>query len=153
MVGLHYLKRTFDLSDEAVVARWVENPYWQYFCGMLNFTHELPIDPSLMTRWRRRLKSEGMEKLLEETIRLRLVTGVISGASFSKVNVDTTVQEKAITYPTDAKLYHRLREKLVSAAESLGATFGRATGSYRQTRCSCRGVTPRRVSRGGRGVR
>ncbi len=120
MVGLHYLKHTFDLSDEAVVARWVENPYWQCFCGMLNFTHELPIDPSLMTRWRNRIKSEGMEKLLQETIRLGLVTGVISGSSFSKVNVDTTVQEKAITYPTDAKLYHRLREKLVEAVEGVG---------------------------------
>jgi len=120
MVGLHYLKHTFDLSDEAVVTRWVENPYWQYFCGMLNFTHELPIDPSLMTRWRNRIKNEGMEKLLEETIRLGLVTGVINSSSFAKVNVDTTVQEKAITYPTDAKLYHRLREKLVGAVDGLG---------------------------------
>ena len=53
MVGLHYLKHTFDLSDEAVVERWVENPYWQYFCGEEYFSHELPIDPSSMTRdWR-----------------------------------------------------------------------------------------------------
>jgi hypothetical protein len=85
---------------------------------MLNFTHELPIGPSLMTRRRDRIKSEGMEKLLEETIRLGLVAGVISSASFSKVNVDTAVQEKAITYPTDAKPYHRLREKLVGAVLS-----------------------------------
>jgi IS5 family transposase len=153
MVGLHYLKHAFNQSDEAVVTRWVENPYWQYFCGMTDFTHEFPIDPSMMTKWRRRLKSDGMEKLLEGTIRAGLATGVIDAKSFMKVNVDTTVQEKAITYPTDAKLYHRRREKLVDAAESLGATFGRATGSYRQTRCSCKGVTPRRVSRDGRGVR
>lgn len=120
MVGLHYLKHAFNQSDEAVVARWVENPYWQYFCGMTDFTHELPIDPSMMTRWRNRLKSDGMEKLLEGTIRAGLKTGVIDERSFEKVNVDTTVQEKAITYPTDAKLYHRMREKLVSAAENLG---------------------------------
>lgn len=31
MVGLHYLKHAFDESDETVVARWVENPYWQCF--------------------------------------------------------------------------------------------------------------------------
>jgi IS5 family transposase len=120
MVGLHYLKHTFNQSDEAVVARWVENPYWQYFCGMTDFTHEFPIDPSMMTKWRNRLKSDGMEKLLEGTIRAGLATGVIDGRSFAKVNVDTTVQEKAITYPTDAKLYHKMREKLVAAAEILG---------------------------------
>ena len=33
MVGLHYLKWAYDLSDDEVIARWVENPYWQYFCG------------------------------------------------------------------------------------------------------------------------
>lgn len=120
MVGLHYLKHAFNLSDEAVVARWVENPYWQYFCGMTDFTHELPIDPSMMTKWRNRLKGDGMEKLLEGTIRAGLKTGVIDERSFAKVNVDTTVQEKAITYPTDAKLYHRMRDKLVAAAESVG---------------------------------
>ena len=55
MVGLHYLKHTYDLSDEQTVARWVENPYWQYFCGFEFFQHALPIDPSLMTRWRKRI--------------------------------------------------------------------------------------------------
>ncbi len=68
MVGLHYLKFTFNMSDEEVVARWVENPYWQYFCGGEYFEHELPIDPSLMTKWRNRIKSEGMEKRDVETI-------------------------------------------------------------------------------------
>ncbi len=57
MVGLHYLKHAHGLSDEEVVSQWVENPYWQYFCGELTFQHELPIDPSSMTRWRKRLKS------------------------------------------------------------------------------------------------
>ena len=51
MVGLHYLKHVHDLSDEEVVARWVENPYWQFFCGFEFFQHSLPIDPSTMTRW------------------------------------------------------------------------------------------------------
>ena len=52
MVGLHYLKHAQDLSDEEVVHQWVQNPYWQYFCGEETFQHELPIDPSSMTRWR-----------------------------------------------------------------------------------------------------
>lgn len=120
MVGLHYLKHTYDLSDEVVVAQWVENPYWQYFCGGEHFEHELPIDPSLMTRWRRRVGEAGMEKLLEETIRAGLDSGALRRQSLGKLNVDTTVQEKAISYPTDAKLYHRLREKLVSRAQELG---------------------------------
>jgi len=116
MVGLHYLKHTFNLSDEEVVAQWVQNPYWQYFCGNEHFEHELPIDPSLMTKWRHRVESKGMEKLLEETIKTGLKTKVLKRKSLRKINVDTTVQEKAITFPTDAKLCHRMREKLVDVA-------------------------------------
>ena len=72
VVGLFYLKATFNLSDEMLVARWVENPYWQYFCGEQYLQHELPIDPSSMSRWRKRLNDLGAEKLLEETISLGL---------------------------------------------------------------------------------
>ena len=56
MVGLQYLKHIHGLSDEAVVQRWAENPYWQYFCGEVYFQHEMPIDPSSMTRLRQRQK-------------------------------------------------------------------------------------------------
>jgi transposase, IS5 family len=55
MVGLSYLQHTFGLSDEEVVARWVENPYWQYFCGFDYLQLEVPIDPSSLVRWRRRI--------------------------------------------------------------------------------------------------
>jgi IS5 family transposase len=55
MVGLHYLKHTFNESDESVVARWVENPYWQYFCGYTHMQHECPIHPTSMTKWRQRI--------------------------------------------------------------------------------------------------
>jgi len=120
MVGLHYLKHAYDLSDEDVVARWVENPYWQHFCGNSYFEHELPIDPSLMTKWRQKVKAEGMEKLLEVTIKTGLKTGTLKKAELKKLSVDTTVQEKAITFPTDAKLYQRMREKLVSKANEYG---------------------------------
>ena len=116
MVGLHYLKHAFDLSDEDVVARWIENPYWQYFCGSTHFEHELPIDPSLMTKWRKKVKAEGMEKLLEVTIKTGLKTGTLKRTHLKKLSVDTTVQEKAVTFPTDAKLYHRMRQRLVKKA-------------------------------------
>jgi len=120
MVGLHYLKHAYDLSDEDVVARWVENPYWQYFCGSTHFEHEFPIDASLMTKWRKKVKTEGMEKLLEVTIKTGLKTGTLKRTELKKLSVDTTVQEKAITFPTDAKLYQRMREKLVSKAKDCG---------------------------------
>ena len=55
MVALHYLKYQHDLSDEAVAAGWVENPHWQHFSGRQFLEHEFPIDPSSMTRWRKRL--------------------------------------------------------------------------------------------------
>ena len=61
MVGLQFLKYTFNESDESLVARWVENPYWQYFCGFEFFQHAPPIDPSLMTRWRKRIGAEEMD--------------------------------------------------------------------------------------------
>ena len=93
--------------------QWIENAYWQLFCGEEYFQHEPPIDPSSMTRWRNRLKSEGLETLLAETIQTGLKTKVLRGTSLNRLNVDTTVQEKAITFPTDSKLYHNLRIKLV----------------------------------------
>jgi len=68
MVGLHYLKHTYNLSDEEVVSQWLENPYWQYLCGNEYFEHGFSIDASSMTRWRKRVSEAGMEKLLEETI-------------------------------------------------------------------------------------
>ena len=120
MVGLHYLKHAEGLSDEEVVIRWVQNPYWQYFCGEETFRHELPVDPGSMTRWRKRVESAGLEKLLEQTISAGLKTKVLKHTSLARVNVDTTVQEKAIVHPTDAKLYHRMRETLVKEDQASG---------------------------------
>ena len=54
VVGLHYLKYLYNVSDEVVVASWVENPYWQYFCGAEYFTHEFPCDPTSLVKWRQR---------------------------------------------------------------------------------------------------
>jgi IS5 family transposase len=120
MVGLLYLKHAFDESDESVVARWVENPYWQFFCGLCYMQHELPIDPSSLSRWRKRVGAERLEKLLEATIHTALAMKAVRSQELQKVNVDTTVQEKAIAFPTDARLYQKMRVALVGRARSLG---------------------------------
>ena len=112
MVGLSYLQHTFNLSDEAVVQRWIESPYFQWFCGCEYFQHELPCDPSSLTRWRKRLGPDGLETLLSATMgRAEIGT---RPSSLERISVDTTVQPKAITHPTDAKLYLKGIVKLTS---------------------------------------
>lgn len=120
MVALHYLKYQHNLSDEAVVLRWTENPYWQHFSGRQFFEHELPIDPSSMTRWRQRLGEAGAETMLKATIDAGVAMKAITSAQVRHLNVDTTVQTKAIRHPTDARLYDRARERLVKAARQAG---------------------------------
>jgi len=120
MVGLHYLKYLFDESDESVVEKWVENPYWQFFCGGTYFEHELPCHPTSLVRWRRRIGSDGMEKLLTETLSTAKRQQALRDAEIKRVNVDTTVQEKAVAFPTDARLYHKARRALVRAAKAAG---------------------------------
>ena len=117
MVALTYLKYTYDLSDEALVEQFLENAYWQYFCGFEYFQHEFPCDSSSQTRWRKRLGEKGCEKLLSETLRLAHSEKILKTSHLAEVIVDTTVQEKNITHPTDAKLLHRARIKLVKAAK------------------------------------
>lgn len=119
LVGLHYLKYTFNESDESVVERWIENPYWQYFCGYEYLQHELPLHPTSLTRWRHRV-GDKLDVLLTQTIELALESKAMSVRELDHVNVDTTVQEKVIAFPTDARLYNRMRERLVVAAEERG---------------------------------
>ncbi len=120
MVGLHYLKQAFDESDESVLYGFLENPYWQYFCGYEHFQKDLPIDPSSLTRFRKRLGAEGIEHLLKELLSTAKRTGQLKKSHLNKVNVDTTVQEKAVTFPTDARLYFKMRTLLVKAAQERG---------------------------------
>ena len=101
-----------DLSDDEVVERWVENPYWQYFCGFDFFQHRLPIDSSTITRWRKRVGPEGMETVLSATVGVAVDTGAVKDSSFERITVDTTVQPRAIAHPTDSRLYLKALQAL-----------------------------------------
>jgi transposase, IS5 family len=116
VIGLHYLKYLYNVSDEVVVASWVENPYWQYFCGAEYFTHKFPCDPTSLVKWRQRVGAEGSEQILKESLAAAQRAALLTVAEVKRVNVDTTVQEKAIAYPTDARLYHKARQALVRVA-------------------------------------
>ncbi|MDR1709388.1 MAG: IS5 family transposase, partial [Candidatus Accumulibacter sp.] len=120
VAGLLYLQHTFGCSDESLIWTWVENPYWQYFCGETYFRHEPPVDPSSLSRWRRRMGEEGVEWLLTATIEAARKGGVIREKSVEKVIVDTTVMEKAVSYPSDSKLLERSRQHLVRLAKRFG---------------------------------
>ena len=123
MVGLQYLKHLYGLSDDAVVKRWIENPYWQYFCGEDYFQHQLPIDPSSMTRFRRRIGEAGCEQILKSTVKAGLQSKTIKASDLKRVTVDTTVQEKAVSFPTDSKLLNRSRVRLVKLCRQHGVVL------------------------------
>ena len=120
MAGLSILKHTHNLSDEDLSARWVENPYFQLFCGEEFFVHKAPFDRSSLTRWRQRMGEEKLVALIQESLNTATRTGAAKPSDFSKVIVDTTVQPKAVAFPTDVKLMHRARERLVRLAQKHG---------------------------------
>lgn len=120
LVGLHYLKNAYDESDESSIERFLENPYWQYFCGYEHFQHELPLDPTTLVKWRQRIGEAGVEKMFRQTLVAAQKLGLLSKSHLNKVNIDTTVQEKAIAYPTDARLYYKMLVKLVKQAQKHG---------------------------------
>jgi IS5 family transposase len=120
VAGLLYLQHAFRLSDEAVVARWVENPYYQHFTGETFFQHHPPIDPSSLTRWRKRIGEEGAEWLLTKIIEAGRKSGAVEEKDLDDVAVDTTVMEKAIAHPTDSRLVERARAQLVELAREAG---------------------------------
>lgn len=105
MIGLLLLKSIYRLSDEAVCERWVENPYFQFFTGEEFFQHKFPHERSGLSHWRKRL-GDRLELLLAESLRVAHEAGAVRTQDLKRVTVDTTVQPKAITFPTDAKLLH-----------------------------------------------
>ncbi len=123
VAGILYLQHAYALSDEAVVARWAENPYWQHFCGETFFQHRLPLDPSSLSRWRKRIGEAGVEWMLTETIEAGKRAGTVKSSDLKRVTVDTTVMEKDIAHPTDARLYETARRKLVGLAREAGISL------------------------------
>ncbi len=120
MVGVHYLKSAYNVSDEGVVEAFIENGYWQYFLGYEYFQHYFPFDPATLVRWRQRIGSEAMEMLLHELLETAQRMKFLKPSDMHRVTVDTTVQEKAVTFPTDGKLYSKGRELLVDKAKEEG---------------------------------
>jgi len=120
MAGLAILKYTYDLSDEVLCERWVENPYYQYLCGEEFFQHRLVFDRSSLTRWRQRMGEDKLQALLQESLAVAVRTDALKPSELSRVIVDTTVQPKNVMFPTDARLLHRAREILVRMAAKHG---------------------------------
>ena len=115
MVSLLLLKQLFNLGDETVVSAWVHNPYWQYFSGYSTFQWKFPIEPTDLVHFRNRIGKQGIEKIFKMSIDLH------GKASLeTEVVIDTTVQEKNITYPTDVKLHKKIIDKCVKISKAEG---------------------------------
>lgn len=125
MIGLVLLKHIYNLSDERVVDRWMENPYWQYFTGEVFFQTEKPIDPSEFVHFRKRIGEQGAERLLKLSVDL-----FGKEAKEQEVLIDTTVQEKNITFPTDTKLHKKIIDKCNRIAKAEGVELRQ---SYKRT--------------------
>lgn len=117
IIGLHILKYMYNLSDESVCERWVYDPYFQFFCGEKYFQFELNMDRTSMTHWRHRVGDAFCETLLQESLHSAFKLGALEIKDVERVAVDTTVQPKAITHPTDAKLYHKAIQALGKLAK------------------------------------
>ena len=114
MTSLLILKHLYNLSDEGLVEeQWEMNPYFQYFGGMTSVQWGEPCAASDLVHFRKRIGKEGVEKILKHSIDLHGKDGQDKHTS-----IDTTVQEKNITYPTDSKLLYKSIVKLSDAAKS-----------------------------------
>jgi IS5 family transposase len=115
MVSLVLLKQMYNLGDETVIEQWVQNPYWQYFSGEREFQWKFPIEPSDLVHFRKRIGEEGINEILKISIAIHG-----KAAMEKEVVVDTTVQEKNITFPTDIKLYKKIIGQIRKIAETEG---------------------------------
>lgn len=123
MVSLLYLKHAYGESDETVCARWSENVVWQYFSGEAYYTSKLPCDATQLGRFRKVLGEAGVEELLSQTITTAVKLEVVAPQALETVVVDTTVQEKAVAYPTDSRLLEVARRKVVLLAKRAGLSL------------------------------
>ena len=117
MVGCLLLKHLYNLGDERVPEQWVQNVYFQYFCGGVFFEHEFPFDPSDFCHFRKRVGEKGIEKIFSYSVKLH---GAEVPRQAKLVLSDTTVQENNITFPTDAKLCKKVIDKCNEIAEGAG---------------------------------
>lgn len=115
MVSLLMLKHIRNLSDESVVEQWAENAYYQYFSGEQCFAAKEPCAASELVHFRDRIGEKGIELIFKESIR---ING--NDANEDEGTIDTTVQEKNITYPTDNKLHRKIIKKCVAIADKEG---------------------------------
>lgn len=131
MAGLHILKHVRGVSDEVLTEGWVENGYWQAFCGERFFQHEAPFDRSSLTRWRQRMGAERLEVLLAETLRIAQESGAAKPLEMERVTVDTTVQSSRRPWPQCGR---------VSSEERGGASDRWAPDAPRSGAARCPGA-------------
>ncbi len=136
MASLLYLKHAFNLSNEELVERWAENVQWQYFSGNEYYEPRPPCDATQIGRFRTAIGEAGVEELLKATIDTAVATKAVRPNEFERVIVDSTVQEKAIAFPTDSRLLEIARHKVVTAAKFAGIalkqTFAREGKTLRR---------------------
>jgi IS5 family transposase len=129
IAGLLILKEMFKKSDESVVEFWIENPYWQYFTGETFFQNKQPFDPSEFVHFRKRIGEDGLELLLGQSVALHP-----KAKKEKEVQIDTTVQEKNITFPTDSKLAKKIIDNCCKIAKKEGInqrqTYKRVSKQY-----------------------
>ena len=118
MCGMLILKHLRNLSDESLVEQWSENAYYQYFCGMQEFTPSAPCASSEPVHFRKRIGEEGVELIFQESIRVN--NGDDEDRHHDTAFIDSTVQEKNITYPTDAKLHKKIVKKVLGIVKKPG---------------------------------
>lgn len=121
MVGLLILKQLYNLGDESLIPVWIMNPYFQFFCGEVHFQHQQPCDPSDLVHFRKRIGEKGIEKIFQQSI---LIHG--RDAMQDEISVDTTAQEKNITFPTDVKLQVKIIKKCNKIAQREGVAQRRS---------------------------
>jgi IS5 family transposase len=119
VIGLFLLKHIYGLSDEGVCERWVHDPYFQHYTGEEFFQHAFPHERSDLSHWRKRL-GDKLEILLAESLRVAHASGALRTRDLRRVTVDTTVQPKNISFPTDAKLLHAAIKALNRLAQKHG---------------------------------
>ncbi len=124
IIGLLLLKYLYDESDESACERFVENPYWQAFCGYHEFQHKAPCDPSSLVRWRKKMGSD-LEIVLKASLEAAKNAGALKEKMLHEIIADTTVQEKAVTYPTDALLLVKMQKRLLREAKRRGIKLPR----------------------------